>query len=273
MNYRLLGVFLGLLSVATADPARGQWQDAPTDKQEINMQVPGMEHWTPGYWKTVDTISASRNTGIGHHSQWRSIEDRGIHAYLTYQTRKRSFYYVTVKDMIDISFGQDYDAQFEGNVEVYKSSNGKFEYIYFSIDTKYTKRKCVGFVNMSRSRKKIVYGHYCLSGYEPMDKDLVGLLIDSIDLNFQGSASTSTPSAGPSEIGGVVPEKIRDYYATTYLDSPNHKAFALAIGNFPEDKGFASGIGFHARDPQGAINVATNWCEDSKKNTTLITNA
>ncbi len=50
----ILGVVLALLGMATAHPVRADWRRVPTDKQQINMQVPGMEHWNPGYWKTVD---------------------------------------------------------------------------------------------------------------------------------------------------------------------------------------------------------------------------
>ena len=88
------------------------------------------------------------------------------------------------------------------------------------------------------------------------------------------TAPTSTPSAGPSEIGGMVPEEIpeeiRDYFATTYLDRPEHKAFALAIGNFPEDDGFASGIGYRGDNPQGAMNEAIKYCENTKKDHEVV---
>ncbi len=76
----ILGVVLALLGIATVHPVRADWRKVLTDKQQINMQVPGMEHWNPGYWKKVDDTSGNR--GTGYYTKWRLIEDYGIHAYL-----------------------------------------------------------------------------------------------------------------------------------------------------------------------------------------------
>ena len=176
----ILGIVLALLGIATVHPVRADWRKVLTDKQQINMQVPGMEHWNPGYWKKVDDTSGNR--GTGYYTKWRLIEDYGIHAYLTYQTRTRRFYYVSIKDFVDISFPKKYTPSFQGDERTYDSKNGKFKYIYFSVNTESVKRKCVGFGHLSSSRKKWISGRYCLSGDEPIDDAIVGPLIDSIDL-------------------------------------------------------------------------------------------
>ena len=182
--FPILGAVLVLLSMATVHPVRADdWRNVPTDKQQINMQVPGMEHWNPGYWKEVS--DDSRNEGTAYHTKWRSIEEYGIHAYLTYQARTRAFYYVSIKDMVDnISIAKDYTPSFEEDSYTYRSKNKKFQYIYFSVNAGSVKRKCVGFVNLSSSRKQLIYGHYCLTRDEPIDDEIVTLLIDSIDLGF-----------------------------------------------------------------------------------------
>ncbi len=71
------------------------------------------------------------------------------------------------------------------------------------------------------------------------------------------TASTSTPSSVPYAA-------IRDLYAGTYLDKPDHKAFAVATGPFSEVGGFASGIGWGHSDPQGAMTTAMVWCKKQK---------
>ena len=79
------------------------------------------------------------------------------------------------------------------------------------------------------------------------------------------TASISTHSPGPSNVSGSVPEDIRNYYANTYLDRPKHKAFALAVGNYPEDSEFGSGLGYHGRNPQEAMDTAIYWCKKSRR--------
>lgn len=176
----ILGVVLVLLGMATVHPVRAEWRKVPTDKQQINMQVPGMEHWNPGYSKSVD--HDANNTGTAYYTKWRLIDDYGIHASLTYATRTARFYYYSIKNMVHDSIKKDYAISFEESEKIYDSKNGKFKYIYFSYNTESVKRKCVGFGNLSSSQKKWIYGSYCLSGDEPIDDAIVGPLIDSIDL-------------------------------------------------------------------------------------------
>ena len=94
---------------------------------------------------------------------------------------------------------------------------------------------------------------------------VVVILVLALALAACATASISTHSPGPSNISGSVPEDIRNYYANTYLDRPKHKAFALALGDFPEDQGFASGIGNHGRNPQEAMDAAIYWCNGSRR--------
>ena len=174
----ILGVVLALLGMATVHPVRAEWLKVPTDKQQINMQVPGMEHWNPGYSKSVDHAVE----GTAYYTKWRLIDDYGIHAFLTYGTRARRFYYYTIKNMVHDSIKKDYAISFEGSEKNYDSKIGKFKYIYFSYNTESVKRECVGFGHLSSSRKIWISGRYCLSGDEPIDDAIVGPLIDSIDL-------------------------------------------------------------------------------------------
>ena len=96
------------------------------------------------------------------------------------------------------------------------------------------------------------------------------------------TASTSTPSSAQSIIDGKAPTglkiedqsiidrkaptglKIEDHYAATYLDKPNHKAFAVATGSFPEQDGFASGLSSGHSSPQGAMTAAIVSCNKEK---------
>ncbi len=80
------------------------------------------------------------------------------------------------------------------------------------------------------------------------------------------TASTSTPSSAQSIIDGKAPTglKIEDHYAATYLDKPNHKAFAVATGSFPEQDGFASGLSSGHSSPQGAMTAAMVSCNKAK---------
>ncbi len=69
------------------------------------------------------------------------------------------------------------------------------------------------------------------------------VLVLALALAACATASTSTPSSAQSIIDGKAPTglNIIDHYAATYLDKPNHKAFAVATGSIPEQDGFASG--------------------------------
>jgi hypothetical protein len=126
----ILGAALVLLSMATVHPVRAEWRKMPTDKQQINMQVPGMEHWNPGYWKNVD--DSTRNKGTAYHTKWRLIEDFGIHAYMTYQTRARGFYYVTIKYKVDLALEEDYTPSFDKEIYTYISIHLFFSQCWFS---------------------------------------------------------------------------------------------------------------------------------------------
>ena len=91
-----------------------------------------------------------------------------------------------------------------------------------------------------------------------MSREEVQAIVDG----YLATAATSTPSSLPSEI----PDEIRDFYASTYLDLSNHKAFAMAIGNFPEQREFASASGHDFSRVQGAINEAMRRCEKLREN-------
>ncbi len=186
-------IFSGILIASTmvlTNAGLADWSGVPTDKQQINMQVPGMEHWTPGYWKEVDEETPS-NRGTAYYTKWRLKNKYGIHAYLTYQTRLRRFQYTTLKYRIRFRFGKDLRS-FDGDIKTYDSTIGEFEYIHLSAMSGKIKRKCVGFTLMFAWNTKLIYGHYCLSGDEPVDKDVVGPLIDSINLDFDFEQEKST---------------------------------------------------------------------------------
>ncbi len=78
------------------------------------------------------------------------------------------------------------------------------------------------------------------------------------------TASTSTPSSAQSIIDRKAPTglKIEDHYAATYLDKPNHKAFAVATGSFPEQ--FATGLSSGHSNPQSAMTAAMVSCNKEK---------
>lgn len=182
-----LGGLFALLGLEPVIPARAasDWRKVTTDKQQINMRVPGMGHWTPGFWQ--DATGDTYNQAVAYFSKWRRIEDYGIHAQLTYQTRTRAFYYYTVREQVQLSFENSYPISFVGDIKTYDAKLGVFEYIHFSVVAGQRKRKCVGFARMFAGNKKFVYGQYCLTGDKSIDEDIIGPLIDSIDLDFQSS--------------------------------------------------------------------------------------
>ena len=179
----IIGGMFALLGVETSIPARADWREVPTDKQQINMLVPGMERWNPGYWKEVDE-ETTYNRGVAYYTKWRSIEDYGIHAYLTYQKRVLGFTYYTLRDQIQNQLRKDFRS-FDGDKITYDSKIGKFEYIHFSAKAGQIKRKCVGFARTFPGNKKGIYGHYCVSRDRPVYENIVGPLIDSIDLDYK----------------------------------------------------------------------------------------
>jgi hypothetical protein len=167
--------------------AAAGWSDVATDKQQINMRVPGMERWNPGYWKQV--LDFDPGTGVANYSQWRNIEDYGIYAYLTYQKSRRGFKYYTLREQISHQVNK-YSYSFIGNVKTHESTLGEFEYIHFSLVARTQKRKCIGFGQLSPGNKKLIYGQYCLSEHEEVDEDIVGPMIDSIDLEYESGRQT-----------------------------------------------------------------------------------
>ncbi len=92
------------------------------------------------------------------------------------------------------------------------------------------------------------------------------VLVLALALAACATASTSTPSSAQSIIDGKAPAglKIEDHYAATYLDKPNHKAFAVATGPIPEQDGFASGLSSGHSSPQGAMTAAMVSCNKAK---------
>ncbi len=88
------------------------------------------------------------------------------------------------------------------------------------------------------------------------------VLVLALVLAACATASTSTPSSAQSIIDGKAPTglKIEAHYAATYLDKPNHKAFAVATGSFPEQDGFASGLSSGYSNPKGARTAAIASC-------------
>ena len=123
------------------------WRQVPTDRQQINMQVPGMERWTPSYWKEVDEETTS-NRGTSYHTEWGSEEEWGIYAYLTYQKRVKSFYYYTLKQQIRFQLGKRFHS-FDGDKKTYDSKIGEFEYIHLSAKAGQIRRKCVAYTSPS----------------------------------------------------------------------------------------------------------------------------
>ena len=194
----ILGGMILPLSVEIVSPACADWRRVPTDKQQINMEVPGLSHVTPGYWKTVDEESTS-NRGTAYHTKWRSRKYVGIHAYLLYSKRVKRFYYYTLRDPVQLQLGKDFGS-FDGDVNTYDSKIGEFEYIHFSAPAGQAKiRQCVGFQRMLPGNQKIIYGHYCQSGNHgdySVDEDMVGPLIDSIDLDYQANEGIMAGSKG-----------------------------------------------------------------------------
>ena len=194
----IIGGLLIASTMVLANVGRADWREVPTDKQQINMHVPGMEHWNPGYWKKDDE-DGTYNRGTGYYTQWRKIEEYGIHAYLTYQKRVKQFHYYTVRDQVRWQLEEDF-ANFDGDINTYDSRLGEFEYIYFTAKIGWITRKCVGFQKLFAGRHKIIYGHYCPSRDNPVDDDMVGPLIDSINLNYRTGASVVPSAKSEAEV-------------------------------------------------------------------------
>ncbi len=204
----IIGGMFALLGVEAVIPARADWREVPTDKQQINMQVPGMERWHPGYWKEVDE-ETTYNRGTAYYTKWRMIGEYGIHAYLTYQKRVRGFTYYTLKEQIRNQHRKDFRS-FDGDKKIYDSKLGKFEYMHFSLKTGQVKRKCIGFARMFSGNRAAIYGQYCVSRDKPLYENIVGPLIDSIDLDYQapGRSDAARDSASSANTADIRHEKI-----------------------------------------------------------------
>lgn len=177
----LSGLLIVLVAVSTSAVWAQGWRSVPIDRPQIDMYVPGMESWNPGYGKTVDD---GRNQGTSTKTKWRVFDEPGIHAFLTYQTRGvYPFTYYKIKDFVRFFVKKEHFLSFDGKKKTYKAKLGKFEYIYFSAKAETVNRRCVGFSNLYSGNKKMIYGHYCLSNDEPIREDIVGSIIDSITLN------------------------------------------------------------------------------------------
>ena len=194
----IIGGLLIASTMVLTNVARADWREVPTDKQQINMHVPGMEHWNPGYWQEVQADSTPAR-GTAYYTKWRKIKEYGIHAFLTYQKPAKKFKYYTVRDQVRWQLEEDF-AYFDGDINTYESTLGEFEYIYFSAKIGQITRKCVGFQNLFAGRKKVIYGHYCLSGDRPVDEDMVGRLIDSINLDYRTGASVVPSAKSEAEV-------------------------------------------------------------------------
>jgi len=145
-------ILLVFLIFASPQYAAGSWIDVTTDIQQINMQVPGMEHWNPGFWERTTTEVTNR--GNAYFSKWRDIEDYGIHAQLTYQKRTHAFYYYFVREQVQLSLQDTYSATFTGKIKTYDSKTGDFDYVFFTVVAGEQARKCVGFSRMFSGNKK-----------------------------------------------------------------------------------------------------------------------
>ena len=96
----ILGGLFALISLGVVTPSRAanEWGDAPAEKQQINMNVPGMNILTPLYWKKVWDFDTG--IGVGYVTRWRNIDNYGVHALLNYYYQKYGIYYHTVRDSV-----------------------------------------------------------------------------------------------------------------------------------------------------------------------------
>ena len=179
------GLFLLIsLDVVTPSRAANEWGAAPTEKQQINMNVPGMSNLKPEYWKRVWDFDPG--LGVGYASKWRTIENYGVHALLKYYYLRSGISYYTIRDNVRL-YLNPIKPSLIGDIKTYDAKLGEFEYIHFSVVAGSQKRKCVGFSRLFPGRKKVIYGHYCRSDENDVDENIIGPLIDSIDLDFQGN--------------------------------------------------------------------------------------
>ena len=129
LSFFVVGIVL--IEFVNTVPAYGGWSGEPTYEQQTNMNVPGMNNWNPGFWKQV--VDKDSGTGFAYLTQWRRIQDYGVHAYLIYEYRRSKFYYYNVRDNVRFRLGSHNTISFIGDIRSYNAKLGEFQYVHFSI--------------------------------------------------------------------------------------------------------------------------------------------
>jgi len=174
-------VALSILAIsaggAHAAVVEKDWRDVSVDRQQIDMLVPGIGDWSPGFWRSVkDTPSEA---AVADFTQWNEPDRPGYYAFLTYQRRlAHRFMYIRLKDMIAVWRGSYEITEFSSDELEYKG----YKFIYYKILSQEFRKSCVSFGKITKNRKKIVYGHYCEPGKGNISDLTVHAIIDSISL-------------------------------------------------------------------------------------------
>lgn len=176
-----------LVSFTCAHAAEQDWTTVDADRQEVDMYVPGMSTWRPGYGKRIygDRYAG---TGVLYYTKWGGLlSDKPI-AYLTHQEMRKRFRYTRLTEAINLFMGTSYTTKANVlSLNSDTSKHGGFKYIKFDIQTPSKIRSCVGFKRQSAGNKEYTYGHYCLPNEGEITFKTISQIIDSITIH--GTAS------------------------------------------------------------------------------------
>lgn len=179
---------LGLAVLVSFTYARADvdgWRLVDADRQEVDMYVPGMSTWRPGYSKLI--YDEGGFTGVSYNTQWGVLlGDRPI-AILSHSKRNNSFWYTKLTTRISLFMRTAYINAKVLSLKTDASEHGGFKYIKFDIQTPSKIRSCVGFMRQFNGNSEIIYGHYCLPNEGEITFKTISQIIDSITIH--GTAS------------------------------------------------------------------------------------
>ena len=175
-----------LVSFTCAHAAQQDWTTVDAERQEVDMYVPGMLAWRPGYGKRIYDDRYG-GTGVLYYTKWGGLLGDKPTAYLTHQTMRKRFRYTRLSEVIHLFVGTSYATKAEIlSLKSDTSEHGGLSYIKFDIQTPSKIRSCVGFKRQSNGNKEYTYGHYCLPNEGEITYKTISRIIDSITI--QGTA-------------------------------------------------------------------------------------
>ncbi len=174
-----------LVSFNCAHAAEQDWTTVDAERQEVDMYVPGMSTWRPGYRKKI--YDDGWSTGVQYDTIWGGFLGDRPTAYLTHQKMKRRFRYTKLTESFNVFMRSQYKNAKVLSLKTDTSEHSGFNYIKFDIQTPSKIRSCVAFSRQSSGNRVFTYGHYCLPNEGEITFKTISQIIDSITIH--GTAS------------------------------------------------------------------------------------